>query len=134
MNKEEGFERQMNSLRKAGLRKQSLMWLKSSRWGKVYSKMYLLIGFISIFMYKYILELNVIASIVLGVITWLVVSWIMNSILIRRYRIDKQLKWLLETPEGLAELKKSGSTDEEIEKLRQEVKNDPMHKEYKLDK
>ncbi|MDP2938664.1 MAG: hypothetical protein Q8O13_01075 [Candidatus Omnitrophota bacterium] len=37
-------------------------------------------------------------------------------------------KWLLETSEGLAELKRKGMTDEQIEKLKSDIKDDPLYK------
>ncbi len=52
-----------------------------------------------------------------------------DTILIKMQRIDRQLNWLLETPEGLAELKRKGMTDRQIEKFRADVKKDPLHKD-----
>ena len=53
-----------------------------------------------------ILRFNIIFSIFLGVITWFAVAFIVDKILIKTQRVDKQLNWLFETPEGLAKLKK----------------------------
>ena len=128
MEKAKEFEEKMEKLRIWALERQSLELLKSTRWGRIYAIVYLLIGFSSIFLYTMIFKFNIIFSIFLGILTWFVVAFIVDKILIKTQRIDKQLNWLLETPEGLAELKRKGMTDEQIEKLKSDIKDDPLYK------
>jgi len=117
------FEAQMNiskmdKLKTYQLRRQSFELLKTTYWGKIYGIVYLLIGFTSIFLYVFLFDLGIIFSIILGIVTWFVVAWICDSILVRTMRIDKQLRWMFETQEGIVELKNKGLSDEEINKLK----------------
>jgi len=114
------FEEKMEELRKMGLERQTLELLKNTRWGRIYAIIYFLIGIGGIFLYAIVFKLNTIFSIFLGIITWFVVTFVIDKILIKTQRIDKQLDWLLKTPEGLAKLKKRGITDEQIEKLKKD--------------
>ncbi len=133
MEKTEEFEEKMEKLRIWALERQSLELLKTTRWGRISAIIYLLIGFSSIFLYAMIFKFNVIFSIFLGILTWFIVAFIVDKILIKTQRIDKQLNWLLETPEGLTELKRKGMTDEQIEKLKSDIKNDPRYKKFSLE-
>jgi mannitol-specific phosphotransferase system IIBC component len=132
-NKEKKFEEKMEALRMAGLERQTLELLKTTHWGRIYAGIYFLIGIGSIFVYKLIFKFNVIFSIFLGILMWFFVSFIVDKILIKTQRIDEQLNWLLETPAGLAELKRRGMTDEQIEKFKSEIKNDPLYKKFSLE-
>ncbi len=114
----QGFEEKVERLRVRGLERQTLELLKTTRWGQVYAAIYLLIGIASIFLCIFILHFNVLPSAFLGIVTWFIVSFIADTILIKTQRIDKQLDWLLRTPKGLAELKRRGMTNEQIGKLR----------------
>ena len=133
MEKTKEFEEKMEKLRMRAIVRQSLELLKTTRWGRIYAIIYLLIGFSSIFLYAMIFRFNVIFSIFLGILTWFVVAFIGDKILIKTQRIDKQLNWLLETSEGLAELKRKGMSDEQIEKLKSDIKNDPLYKKFSLE-
>ena len=133
MEKTKEFEEKMEKLRICALERQSLELLKTTRWGRIYAIIYLLIGFSSIFLYAMILRFNVISSIFLGILTWFFVAFIGDKILIRTQRIDKQLNWLLKTPEGLAELKRKGMTDEQIGKLKSDILNNPLYKKFSLE-
>jgi len=124
----------MEKLRITALERQTLEILKSTHWGRIYGILYFLIGVGSIFFYSIIFKINIIPSVFLGVITWFIVSFIVDKILIKTQRIDKQLDWLFETPEGLSELKKRGITDEQIEKLKSDIENDSLFKVLKSDK
>lgn len=115
------LEEKIEKLKIRGLERQTLELLKTTRWGRIYAAIYLLVGIGSIFVYAMVFGLNVIFSILLGIVTWFVLAFIVDSILVKTQRIDKQLNWMLKTPEGLAELKKRGITDEQIEKLRMEL-------------
>lgn len=133
MEKTKEFEEKMEKLRMRALERQSLELLKTTRWGRIYAIIYLLIGFSSIFLYAMIFRFNIIFSIFLGILTWFVVAFIGDKILIKTQRVDKQLNWLLETSEGLAELKRKGMSDEQIEKLKSDIKNDPLYKKFSLE-
>lgn len=126
-NKTKEFEEKMEELRVSGLERQTIELLKNTRWGRIYAIIYLLIGVGSIFLYAMVLKFNVIFSIFLGILTWFVVAFIIDKILIKTQRIDRQLDWLLKTPEGLAELREKGITDKQIEKLKSDVENDPLY-------
>jgi len=131
-NKTKELEEKMEKLRISALERQTLELLKNTRWGRIYAIIYFLIGIGSIFLYAIIFKFSVIFSVFLGVLTWFIVAFIVDKILIKTQRVDKQLNWLLETPEGLAELKKKGMTDEQIEKLKSDIKNDSLYKKFSL--
>ena len=133
MDKTKEFEDKMEKLRIHALERQSLELLKMTRWGRIYATIYLLIGLSSIFLYATTFRLNVILSIFLGILTWFIVAFIGDTVLIRTQRVDKQLNWLLETPEGRAELKRKGMTDDQIEKLKSDILNDPLYKKFSLE-
>ncbi len=132
MGRTKEFEEKMEALRMRALERQSLELLKTSKWGRIYAIIYLLIGFSSIFLYSMIFRFNIIFSISLGILTWFVVAFIVDKILIKTQRIDKQLDWLFETPEGLAELKRKGITDEQIGKLKSDIRNSSLYKKFSL--
>jgi len=132
-NKTKGLEEKMEKLRISALERQTLELLKNTRWGRIYAIIYFLIGIGSIFLYAIIFKFSVVFSVFLGILTWFMVAFIVDKILIKTQRVDKQLNWLLETPEGLAELKKKGMTDEQIEKLKSDIKNDSLYKKFSLD-
>ena len=132
-NKNKELEEKMEKLRISALERQTLELLKNTRWGRIYAIIYFLIGVGSIFLYAIIFKFSVIFSVFLGIFTWFMVAFIVDKILIKTQRVDKQLNWLLETPEGLAELKKKGMTDEQIEKLKSDIKNDSLYKKFSLD-
>jgi len=128
MDKVKEFEKKMESLRVSALERQSLEVLKNSRWGRLYAVIYFLIGVGSIFLYAIIFNLNVVLSIFLGILTWFILAFIVDKILIKTQRVDKQLNWMLETSEGITELKRKGITDEQIEKLKSDIKDDPLYR------
>ena len=128
------FEEKMEGLRKLALERISAGVLKKSPTGKFLAIIYFLVGLGSIFLYWLIFNLNIIVSIILGIITWFGITFIVDKIFIKSFRIDKQLDWLLKTPEGLAEMKKKGITDEQIEQLKKDVENYPLSKKFTLDK
>ncbi len=125
-------EEKVEALRVLGIERQTLELLKNTHWGQVYVVIYFFIGVGSVFLYTVLFKFNVILSIFLGIITWFVVTFIVDKILIKTQRIDKQLDWLLKTPKGLAELKRKGMTDEQIEKLKSDIKNDQLYKKFSL--
>ena len=127
------LEEKMEKLRISVLERQTLELLKTTRWGRIYAVIYILVGIASIFLYAIIFELNIIFSIFLGILTWFAVSFIVDTILIKTQRVDKQLDWLLKTPEGFAELKRRGMTDEQIKKLKSDIENDPLYKKFSLE-
>jgi ABC-type bacteriocin/lantibiotic exporter with double-glycine peptidase domain len=127
------LERTMEKLRIRALERETLELLKTTHWGRIYAAIYFIIGFGSIFLYSIILKFTITSSILLGFLTWIIIALIGDKILIKTHRIDKQLKWFLETPEGLAELKRKGITDEEIEKLKETIKNDPLYKKFSFE-
>ena len=129
----EQLEERMEKLRIKGLERQTLELLKSTRWGRIYAAIYFIIGLTSIFLYSIFFKFNLVFSIFLGLLTWFIVAVIADRILIKTQRIDKQLDWLLNTPEGLTELKRSGMTDEQIKELKENVESDPLYKRFSLD-
>lgn len=77
------FEEQMEKLRTMGLERQTLEFLKTTYWGKIYAWIYLFLGIISLFIYILVFDLGVFLSIVLGIITWLVISFTSDKILVK---------------------------------------------------
>jgi len=91
------FEEKMEGLRELALEKISVDVLKKSPTGKFLAIIYFLVGLGSIFLYWLIFNFNIIVSIILGIITWFGITFIVDKIFIKSFRIDKQLDWLLKT-------------------------------------
>lgn len=127
------LEEKMERLRILALERQTLELLKNTHWGRIYAIIYFLIGSGSVFLYAIILKISIMFSIFFGILTWLAVAFIVDKILIKTQRVDRQLNWLLGTPEGLAELKRGRMTDEQIEKLKSDIKNDSLYKKFSLE-
>jgi low affinity Fe/Cu permease len=127
---EKDVVKEIEALRKRALERQSLELLKKSHWGRIYAIAYLLIGVGSIFVYSLILNFAIVTSVMLGIVTWFIVSFVADTILIKTQRIDKQLDWLLNTSEGQKEMKISGMTEEQIRELKSEVEHEPLLKKY----
>lgn len=123
----------MEKLRRRALERQSRELLKTTRWGRIYGVAYLFIGVCSVSVYIFVFKFHTVSSILLGLITWFVLSFAVDTILVKTQRIDKQLDWLLKTPQGLAELKRKGITEEQIEEMKKNIENDFLYKKFSLD-
>lgn len=134
MEEKNKFEQEMEKMRIAGLENMSRNLLKTTPRGRIILGVYFLIAFGSIFLYAMVFKFSIWLSLLFALITWIVVKYLGNKIVMKVYRIDKQYYWLLNTPEGLDEMKKKGMTDEQIAELRKEVEGDVMYKKYSLDR
>lgn len=134
MKEENKFEQEMEKMRVAGLENISRDLLKTTPRGKIILRVYLLIGIGNFFLCAFVFNKNIWLSILFALITWIVVKYIGNKIVMKFYRIDKQYDWLLNTPDGLDEMKKKGMTDGQIAELRKEVEGNVMYKKYSLDR
>ena len=79
-------------LREMELRRTSRELFNKSAVGKATSIIYLLIALVSIFVYWKFFEVNIFLSILLGVITWFVVTYIFDKILIKLSGVEKIVK------------------------------------------
>jgi len=109
--------------------RQSLELLKTTKWGRIYSIIYLFLGVASIFLYIFIFNISILLSVFLGIITWFFISFIIDTILIKSMRIDKQLEWMTETNDGILILKEKGMTAEQIEDLKKNIKENLLYKQ-----
>ena len=76
-------------LREMELRRTSRELFNKSAVGKATSIIYLLIALVSIFVYWKFFEVNIFLSILLGIITWFVVTYIFDKTLIRLSGVEK---------------------------------------------
>ena len=121
------IEKEIEKLRILGLDKITLKLFHKTTTGRILEFIIIFTGIGGAFLYAKILDVGVIISIILGFLTWFIVGLVIDKVVIKIYRIDKQLDWLLETPEGIRELKSKGITDKQIEKLKEEVENNPFY-------
>jgi len=76
-------------LREMELRRTSRELFNKSAVGKATSIIYLLIALVSIFVYWKFFEVNIFLSILLGIITWFVVTYIFDKTLIKLSGVEK---------------------------------------------
>ena len=76
-------------LREMKLRRTSRELFNKSAVGKATSIIYLLIALVSIFVYWKFFEVNIFLSILLGIITWFVVTYIFDKTLIKLSGVEK---------------------------------------------
>ena len=76
-------------LREIELRRTSRELFNKSAVGKATSIIYLLIALVSIFVYWKFFEVNIFLSILLGIITWFVVTYIFDKTLIKLSGVEK---------------------------------------------
>jgi hypothetical protein len=100
----------MEKVREHELKKTAHKIFNQSTIGKISSVIYLIIAIASIFLYWKTFKLNVLFSILLGIVTWFVVTYIFDRILIKLSGIEKILTQVNkeETQASLEELKKAG--------------------------
>lgn len=100
----------MEAVRKHEIKKVAHEVFSQSSIGKVSSVIYFIIAFFSIFIYWNVFDLNIIFSIFLAIITWFVVTFILDKILLKFSGIEKYLTQIneKEIQSSMENLKKSG--------------------------
>ena len=78
-------------LREHELKRTAHKILDKSTLGKVSSIIYMIIALCSIFVYWKFFDINIFLSIVFGIITWLVITYILDKILIKLSGIEQVL-------------------------------------------
>ena len=78
-------------LRQYELRKTTRELFNKSAVGKASSIIYLIIALCSIFVYWNFFDINIFLSIVFGIITWFVVTYILDKVLIKLSGVEKIL-------------------------------------------
>lgn len=105
-------------LRKMALERITYRMFKESRIGRNIVVVYLLIGVGSIFLYWRVFGLHIILSVFLGIITWFVVTIVVDISFRKIFRIDRNIKFY-KSPEGIKRLKKKGCSDKEIREMQE---------------
>ncbi len=79
-------------LREHELKKTAHYLFSKSSVGKTSSIIYLIIALCSVFVYWKLIEINIFLSIIIGVITWLVVTYVFDKILIKIMGIEQMVR------------------------------------------
>ncbi len=95
-------------LREMELRRTTRELFNKSAVGKATSVIYLIIALVSIFVYWKFFEVNIFLSILFGIITWFVITYIFDKILIKLSGVEKVIRKMNDE-----EIEKSGKDLEE---------------------
>lgn len=90
------------------LRRTTRELFNKSAVGKATSVIYLIIALVSIFVYWKFFEVNIFLSILFGIITWFVITYIFDKILIKLSGVEKVIRKMNDE-----EIEKSGKDLEE---------------------
>ena len=110
----------MKKIRKETLENQTNQIFHKTTKGRIVEAIIIISGIGSVFIYRNI-EINIVFSLILGFITYIIIGTIADKIIGKFFRIDKQLDWLQNTPEGLKELDKNGIKKERLDEIRKEI-------------
>ncbi len=117
----------MKDIRRKALENQTSLLFHKTTKGCIVELIVILSGIGGTFLYHN-LGLNIVFSIILGFITYLIVGAIFDTIVGKLFRIDKQIEWLKNTPEGRDFVEKSGYKSEDINI----IGDDNSHKEVEI--
>ena len=119
------MDKDFEKLQKMGLENITSNLFNKTPNGRVINTFIHILGIVSIFFYYNILNinfvLNVIISLILGFLTHSILGALLDIFVGKFFRIDKQINWLLKTPEGQKYLEEKGATKEDVEKLKNEL-------------
>ena len=119
------MDKDFEKLQKMGLENITSNLFNKTPNGRVINTFIHILGIVSIFFYYNILNinfvLNVIISLILGFLTHSILGALFDIFVGKFFRIDKQINWLLKTPEGQKYLEEKGATKEDVEKLKNEL-------------
>ena len=110
----------IKKIRREALENQTNQIFHKTTKGRIVEAIIIISGIGSVFIYRN-LEINIIFSMILGFITYIVIGAIFDKMIGKFFRIDKQLDWLQNTPEGLKELDKNGIKKERLDEIRKEI-------------
>lgn len=110
----------MKKIRRETLENQTNQIFHKTAKGRIVEAIIIISGIGSVFIYRN-LEINIVFSLILGFITYIVIGTIFDKVIGKFFRIDKQLDWLQNTPEGLKELDKNGIKKERLDEIRKEI-------------
>jgi uncharacterized membrane protein len=79
-------------LREMELKRTSRNLYNQSSFGKATSVIYLIVAIVSIFVYWRFFEVNIFLSILYGLITWFVVTYIFDKIFIKLFGVEKAVR------------------------------------------
>ena len=79
-------------LREMELKRTSRNLYNQSSFGKATSVIYLIVALVSIFVYWKFFELNIFLSIFYGLITWFVITYIFDKVLIKILGVEKAVR------------------------------------------
>jgi hypothetical protein len=93
---------------------------KKTTKGRICNFIIIILGAVSIFLYKS-LDISLILSLLFGFITYLILGISFDIFIGKFFRIDKQVDWLLNHPDGQKFLQEKGGDSEQIEGIKKEV-------------
>ena len=117
------------SLKKQMYEDLTLKMFRSTKAGKFVELLLLVIPLSLIFVYHQF-GLHIIFAVILGFLTRSILGALVDILVSKFFRIDKQIEWLTQTTDGLAELKRRGVNIEQIHSFEKEVGLDVI-KNYK---
>ena len=104
-------------LREYELRKTARELFNKSAIGRATSVIYLVVALISIFIYWKFFDINIFLSIIFGIITWFVVTYIFDKALIKLSGVEKIVKKLNDEEIGVAGMDFEDKTGVSMDKL-----------------
>ena len=110
----------MKDIRRKALENQTSLLFHKTTKGRIVELVVILSGIGGIFLY-YNLGFNIVFSIILGFITYSIVGAILDTIIGKLFRIDKQIEWLKNTPEGRDFVEKSGYVGDDVDNAKRDL-------------
>lgn len=110
----------MKNLRDKTLEHQTINLFHKTSKGRFAEFLVIVIGIGSVFVYHK-MGINIIISLIFGFLTYLIIGSIFDRIIGKFFRLDKQIDWLQNHPDGQDFLKEKGVTSEEVTNLKKDL-------------
>lgn len=110
----------MENIRRKTLENETNLLFHKTNKGRFVELVVILSGIGGVFLYHH-WGVNIIFSLILGFITYLVIGVIFDKIVGKFFRIDKQLDWLQNNPEGQKLAEEKGASKEQLDEIKKEL-------------
>lgn len=110
----------IEKMRRQALEQQTMQLLYKTTKGRIMEAIIIASGIGSVFIYRS-WGINIILSLILGFITYIVVGVIIHTLIGKIFRIDKQINWLENTPDGNEFLAEKGFKKEDVDDFKKHI-------------
>ncbi len=110
----------MEKIRRQALEEQTIQLFYMTTKGYIMRVIIIASGIVGIFIY-HSWNINIILSLILGYITYIVVGLIIDTLIGKIFRVDKQISWLQNTTDGNKFLEEKGSKKEDINDFKKDL-------------